>query len=281
MLLEKVCEKAVSENPLGRTTEYIDQYSPDLLYSIPRQPGRDSLGLKAELPFSGVDIWHAYELSWLNNRGKPLVAVGEFRFPASSPNIIESKSLKLYLNSLNGMKYASQEFVESIVKRDLEHCCGSEVEVRFSSVAEFAMPAAGLLPGVCIDELDVKCSAYEVEPTLLNSATETGKEIEDVLHSHLLRSKCPITGQPDWASVLISYRGQRIRPEVLLKYLIAYRNHDEFHEHCVERIFVDINNYCRPAALTVYARYARRGGLDISPFRSNFEMPSEKLMVWR
>lgn len=271
----------MSDNPLGGVTEYVDQYSPDLLYPMPRQVGRGSLGIGDELPFSGVDIWNAYELSWLNEKGRPVVAIGEFQFPVTSANIVESKSLKLYLNSLNGMKYGSVEVVESLVKGDLERVCGSEVDVRFTPVALVTIPAASTLPGVCIDELDVQVSAYEVEPTLLENSTQAGNEVAETLHSHLLKSNCPVTGQPDWASVLVGYQGDKIRHEALLKYLISYRDHDEFHEHCAERIFIDVLHYCRPSALTVYARYTRRGGLDINPFRSNFETPPQNFRLCR
>ncbi len=270
-----------NDSPLGKHTEYPHRYSPNLLYPIPRSEGRRLLSLGEELPFHGVDIWNAYELSWLNEKGKPVAAVGEILYPASSPNIVESKSLKLYLNSLRGMRYKNIEFVRSLIQKDLDDIIGDTVAVRLSSVADSTAQVFAQLPGTCIDDIDVSIDTYDVEANLLSHAIFDEIEVHETLHSHLLMSNCPVTEQPDWGSILLSYEGPKIDPGVLLKYLVSYRNHNEFHEHCVERIFVDVLQHCRPRALTVYARYTRRGGLDINPFRSNFEDNADNKRVWR
>ncbi len=271
------------EAPLGRRVEYPDQYAPDLLYPISRQEGRASLGLSDTRFFRGYDLWHAYEISWLTLRGKPVVAVGTFQFPADSPNLIESKSFKLYLNSLNSMRYDSSESVTLLLKRDLERASGASVEVHLATDASAVHANVGALPGRCIDDEDVEMTDYEVNPKFLVEHVRIEPEVEETLHSHLLKSNCPVTGQPDWASVLIRYQGVRMNYAGLLKYIISYRNHHEFHESCVERMFLDLLHYCRPEKLTLSAHYTRRGGLDINPFRSNFEdqSPTDSLRLWR
>ncbi len=257
------------------------EHSPDLLQPISRAEGRSRLGIEGPLPFSGVDIWNSYELSWLTSAGKPVAAIGEFRFPASSPRIIESKSLKLYLNSFSGNRYDSVESVCSILRDDLARTSGMETEVRLHDVAAAELKAPSNFPGRCIDDLELEISAYDLEPALLSDGTDAGDPVMETLYSNLFKSNCPVTGQPDWASILVRYRGPRIREERLLAYLVSYRNHAEFHEQCVERVFMDIKERCEPEALTVYARYTRRGGLDINPFRSNFEETPENLRLLR
>lgn len=258
----------MSDLPLGQAVEYADQYSPQLLYSIARQDSRDSLGIvEAQLPFVGVDIWNAYELSWLNEKGKPEVACAEFRFSCESTCIVESKSFKLYLNSLNQTRFASSELVKDALVRDLSQVAGVEVEVSINSLATGTGQPIQVLAGECLDSLDVVVESYSPDPELLTTRASAG-EVSEQLYSHLLRSLCPVTGQPDWGSVVIEYRGAAIDREGLLRYLIGYRQHQEFHEQCVERIFCDIMARCQPAQLSVYARYVRRGGLDINPFRS-------------
>ena len=263
--------------PAGPSAEY----SPDLLQSIPRSEGRVRLGIAGALPFAGEDIWNAYELSWLDNDGKPMVATGEFRIPANSPNIIESKSLKIYLNSLNGCRYESPETVRSIIAADLGGVCGAEAKVRLHKAATAGAPAQGEPVGHCIDTEALKMPAYDLDPELLRGSADSHSPVSETLHSNLLKTNCPTTGQPDWATVMIRYRGPRIRRGALLAYLVSYRNHAEFHEQCVERMFVDIERYCRPTGLSVYARYLRRGGLDINPFRSNFETPPPNIRLLR
>ena len=260
--------------------------SPQLLQPIPRDAGRKRLGLTGEPPFAGVDIWNAYELSWLDSAGKPVVATGEFRIPADSPNMVESKSLKFYLNSLNGRGYESPETVRSTISTDLGRVCGAQAQVRLnamtsSTASTVAAPVQGEPVGHCIDGAELVNPRYDLAPDLLRDSTDPRAEVAETLHSNLLKTNCPVTGQPDWATVMIRYRGSRIRRGALLAYLVSYRNHAEFHEQCVERMFVDIQRYCQPSALSVYARYLRRGGLDINPFRSNFETPPPNIRLLR
>ena len=261
---------SASNSLLGQATPYCHQYNPDLLFPIPRQEKRDELGLDAAcLPFSGLDIWTAFEISWLNLKGKPISVIAEFAFLVDSPFLIESKSFKLYLNSFNGTKFASQEEVESLMRDDLTSACGGTVDVMIRSLnAPEALLA--VLPGNSLDELDIEVTEYQVNPLLLE-ADSKAEMISETLNSHLLKSNCLVTGQPDWGSVVIRYEGAPINHEGLLKYLISFREHNEFHEQCVERIFMDIMKQCQPKHLTVYARYVRRGGLDINPYRSNYE----------
>lgn len=267
--------------PLGKPTTYASAYDPGLLCPVPRRFKRDELGLSPELPFHGVDIWNAYELSWLTPSGKPVVAMAECRIPCESPCLIESKSFKLYLNSFNQTRFADFEEVRALLSQDLGGAAGAPVDVRLIPAAEFAGETFGTLPGRCIDELDVTIDGYLLNPALLEGAADAQQLVVEELHSHLLKSNCLVTHQPDWGSVLIRYAGPRIDPAALLRYLASFREHNEFHEQCVERIFTDLMLYCRPDKLTVYARYTRRGGLDINPFRSNFEDEVENLRLAR
>lgn len=259
--------------PLGQKSEYPDQYTASVLYPIPRQAGRQAIGLaEGALPFAGYDIWNAYELSWLNPKGKPVVALLELRVSAQSEYIIESKSLKLYLGSFNQTRFVNQEQVQQCLKQDLIKAAKGDVEVLLypvESVPALAVEAFSLVAwqGKCLDGLDIEVKEYSVKPELLKLASET--VVEEKLYSHLLRSCCPVTGQPDWASVWLEYRGRQWDHEALLRYLISFRNNQEFHEQCVERIYLDIMNHCEPENLTVYARYTRRGGIDINPVRSD------------
>ncbi len=254
---------------LGANSDYPDQYAPALLEALPRARGRDLIGVdERQLPFSGFDLWTAFELSWLNAKGKPVVGIGEFTFPHSSSNLIESKSFKLYLNSFNQTPFADWETVRSTLQRDLSACAQGEVSVTLFSVEQLEGTPIARLAGDCIDQQDIRIDNYEFNADyLLNAAGE--EVVEEQLVSHLLKSNCLITHQPDWGSVQISYRGGKIDREALLRYLVSFRHHNEFHEQCVERIFNDLMRYCRPQSLTVYARYTRRGGLDINPWRSN------------
>lgn len=254
-------------SPLGKATEYQSHYAPELLYPIPRQLKRSELGLTdTVLPFVGEDLWNAYELSWLNAKGKPVVAIGTFRVPADSPNLIESKSFKLYLNSFNQTSFDSLETVSTTMARDLSAAAGGAVEVALESLSASPQASIGIPNGTLLDELDIDCDRYQPAPELL--ATLPGQIIEETLYSHLLKSNCLVTGQPDWAMLVIRYRGKPIDRAGLLRYIVSFRNHNEFHEQCVERIFTDIKQHCQPEALAVHARYTRRGGLDINPFRS-------------
>ncbi|WP_339722933.1 NADPH-dependent 7-cyano-7-deazaguanine reductase QueF [uncultured Paraglaciecola sp.] len=253
---------------LGKATEYREIYAPDLLQAVPRSMNRVELNLGAELPFYGTDRWNGYELSWLNAKGKPKVAIMRCEVPATSPNLIESKSFKLYLNSFNQSHFDSIDSVTEALTKDLSQCAGEKVEVELFKAAEFSQMRIESFDAVCIDDLDIEVKNYQLEPAYLSTNSEF---VEETLSSDLLKSNCLITNQPDWGSVCIRYQGQQINHEGLLRYLISFRQHNEFHEQCVERIFCDIMAKCKPQKLTVYARYTRRGGLDINPFRSNFE----------
>jgi 7-cyano-7-deazaguanine reductase len=223
------------------------------------------LGIEdSKLPFVGEDEWHAFEVSWLNNRGKPIVAVARFRLPADSPSLIESKSWKLYLNSLNQTRFESRDAVQRVLVRDLAAAAGASVSVELLGVDDAEL-APQRLPGECLDDLDIDISDYTPSAAHLAVSEEI---VEETLHSHLLKSNCPVTGQPDWGSVLIRYKGPKIDREGLLRYLIGYRQHQDFHEHCVEHIFTDLMQLAKPEELLVLARYVRRGGLDISPWRA-------------
>lgn len=255
---------SLNDTPLGKHTDYPQEYAPELLYPISRRDGRQQLGIADQpLPFFGEDIWNAYELSWLDRRGKPVVAQATFRVPAQSPSIIESKSLKLYLNSLNQTRLESREELHQRLQQDLSRVAGAPVNVIINDVAAGSLVE---LPGECLDALDIEATDYQVNPYYLSI---TDKVVEEQLHSHLLRSLCPVTGQPDWASIQIAYKGPAIDHISLLQYLISYRQHQGFHEQCVEQIFMDIHHRCRPQSLMVKARYLRRGGLDINPCRSS------------
>lgn len=256
----------LEHSPLGRASSYPEQYDATLLFPLSRAANRVALGLEASdpLPFIGEDEWHGFELSWLNARGKPVVAVGRFRLPADAPNLIESKSFKLYLNSFNQSRFASGEEVAATLERDLSDITGGRVNVDLLGVDDSElMPRA--LPGECIDALDIEISDYTPSAEHLRAGTDV---VEETLHSHLLKSNCPVTGQPDWGSVMVRYKGPRLDREGLLRYLIGFRRHQGFHEHCVEQIFVDLMRRAAPSELLVLARYVRRGGLDISPWRA-------------
>jgi 7-cyano-7-deazaguanine reductase len=257
------------QSPLGKPSAYQTQYAPDLLFPIPRQEKRGELQLSGTLPFFGVDIWNAYEVSWLNMRGKPQVAVATITVPADTPNIIESKSFKLYLNSFNQTRLANEEALLALLREDLSSGFGAPVQVALTLPEKFSTLKMGELDGLLLDRLDIEVDNYSPAPSLL-CANHDEAPVEETLVSHLLKSNCLVTGQPDWASVQIHYVGPQINQEGLLRYLIGFREHNEFHEQCVERIFVDILRGCKPQKLAVYARYTRRGGLDINPWRTNF-----------
>ena len=252
---------------LGQAVAYRDTYAPELLFPIERQLKRDELGIAAgALPFVGEDLWNAYELSWLDARGKPVVALGEFRVPATSPRLIESKSLKLYLNAFNQQRMASVDEVQSRIAADLSAAAGAEVGVVLMPLATRPQRRSAYPQGDCLDALDIAIDTYQPAPELLHA---TGAEVEEMLYSHLLKSNCLVTGQPDWGMLVVRYRGPAIDREGLLRYVVSFRAHNEFHEQCVERVFCDIMARCRPNELAVWARYTRRGGLDINPFRAS------------
>jgi len=270
---EKISIQAPDDLSLGKQVEYEYNYNPALLQGVPRSLSRDTLALDAaSLPFSGIDTWTGYELSWLNSKGKPHVAILECNVPITSPNLIESKSFKLYLNSFNQTKFASSDEVTQVLSRDLSSCAGEPVEVNLLLPSAFGSLQFKEFSGTLLDDLDVEITSYSPDTSTL-AVDETAASVSEMLMSHLLKSNCLITSQPDWASIQIKYEGKQIDHEGLLKYLISFRQHNEFHEQCVERIYCDIMQHCKPEKLTVCARYTRRGGLDINPFRSNFEAP--------
>ncbi|HEX8594813.1 MAG TPA: NADPH-dependent 7-cyano-7-deazaguanine reductase QueF [Pseudomonas sp.] len=259
---------AAEHSPLGKSSEYIDTYTPSLLFPIARAVKWAELGLTAHtLPYQGVDFWNCYELSWLLPSGKPVVAIAEFSIPADSPNIIESKSFKLYLNSLNQTPFVDRSELTATLVKDLSAAAGKPVGVRIRSLAEIDVEGVVALPGVCIDELDVTVNSYDrPQPELLRC--DDSRVVEEAVHSHLLKSNCPVTRQPDWGSVAVQYSGAALDHASLLAYIVSFRQHSDFHEQCVERIFLDLQRLLKPEKLTVYARYVRRGGLDINPYRS-------------
>ncbi|MDF1780606.1 MAG: NADPH-dependent 7-cyano-7-deazaguanine reductase QueF [Alcanivoracaceae bacterium] len=269
----------LQDTPLGRQSDYVDTYTPSLLCPVPRWDAREGLELEMDsLPFHGVDVWHAYEVSWLDMRGKPVVAVAEFRVPCNSKNIVESKSLKLYLNSFANSRFESRAAVITVIEKDLSACADGTVDVLVHTLDEAAKTPWLENSGTCIDLLDLDITQYDYDPGLL--MVEQGAEQNEQLYSHLLRSRCPVTGQPDWATLIVRYTGAPISAASLLRYIVSLRNHEGFHEQIVERVFMDIEAQCAPRQLTVYGRFTRRGGLDINPFRSNYEtLPISKRVV--
>lgn len=263
-----------AQSPLGKASAYADQYDPALLFPIARAPKRAEIGITGPQPFFGADLWTAFELSWLNTRGKPQVALAHITVPCETPNIIESKSFKLYLNSFNGTRFASSDAVRERLRADLSEAAWrgaaspGTVGVRLAGPEQFDQEPVHELSGLDLDRLDVECTHYQPEPTLLTAAFGAAP-VTETLTSRLLKSNCLVTGQPDWGSVQIGYSGPQIDQAGLLRYIVSFRNHNEFHEQCVERMFMDITARCRPLKLTVYARYTRRGGLDINPLRTS------------
>jgi len=269
----------IRETPLGKATEYTARYDPDLLFAVARSDARSGLGLSEELPFRGTDIWNAWELTWLDESGKPIVATAEIIVDAASPNIIESKSLKLYLNSFAMTRFRSVEEVVKTSSTDLSRVAGCDVVVRVATADDSPASTIGHLPGCCVDDLEMRNVSKRVDANILR--IENDEFVTEELYSHLLRSNCPVTGQPDMGSVLIRYTGAKIDRAGLLEYIVSYREHSDFHEACVERMFLDIKARCKPALLTVYARYNRRGGLDINPFRTDAAETPDNLRLWR
>jgi len=264
--------------PLGRETGYPNKYEPGVLFPIARSESRGSF-VSGKLPFDGEDIWNAWELTWLSQAGLPVVATAEIRIPAASPNLVESKSLKLYLNSFAMSCFDNASEVKRRITEDLGKIIGTKITVQIQLLAETEGSHVSRLPGLCLDSLAVACTHWEVDAALLQSDLDT--EVEENLHCHLLRSLCPVTGQPDIGSIAIHYRGPRIDPASLLRYIVSFREHSDFHEACIERMFVDILERCQSEKLSIHAHYQRRGGIDINPFRSNFQEAADNLRLWR
>ncbi|QDP01708.1 NADPH-dependent 7-cyano-7-deazaguanine reductase QueF [Thalassotalea sp. PS06] len=268
---------------LGKETEYKSDYDASLLQGVPRSLNRDSLAIdQVNLPFLGEDVWYGFELSWLNAKGLPQVAVAEFRFPCTSTNIVESKSFKLYLNSFNQTRFSSWDMVKEKLGQDLSLVCDGQAIVNLFDVEHCpALQIASQQSYQRIDDQDIEITNYQFDRELLEGAANKDEIVSEQLVSHLLKSNCLITNQPDWASLYIDYRGGKIDQQKLLRYLISFRQHNEFHEQCVERIFVDLMEFCQCQELTVYARYTRRGGLDINPYRSTNASPAPDLRTIR
>ena len=262
------------QSQLGKNSAYVDQYDASLLFPIPRAVKREELGIRSAPIFLGADLWTAFELSWLNLKGKPQVAIAHITVPAESTHIIESKSFKLYLNSFNATRFVDAQAVRDCMREDLDAALwhGGQVMarcgVKIILSEEFDKEPVHELDGLNLDRMDIECTHYQPAPELLRAQKDEAP-VTETLVSHLLKSNCLVTGQPDWGSVQISYSGDQIDQAGLLQYIVSFRNHNEFHEQCVERIFMDIWTRCKPLKLSVYARYTRRGGLDINPWRTS------------
>jgi len=259
------------QSQLGKPATYIDQYDGSLLFPMPRVGKREEIGVVNVPPFFGADMWTVYELSWLNLRGKPQVALAHITVPCESPNIVESKSFKLYLNSFTNTRFADARDVRERIRADISAATGSGIGIKTIGPELFDREPIHEMDGLNLDRLDVDCVHYTPTPELLFAEFDE-PPVTETLTSNLLKSNCLVTGQPDWGSVQIAYSGPAINQEGLLQYLVSFRNHNEFHEQCVERIFMDVWTRCKPIKLSVYARYTRRGGLDINPFRTSHPM---------
>lgn len=274
-------ETTLADAPLGKSSAYIAQYTASLLFPIPRQRKRDEIGLSSgTIPFYGFDTWNAYEVSWLNAKGKPMVAIVQFDISCLSTNIIESKSFKLYLNSFNNTRFNCIDDVKQTLQQDISRAVNGDVVVTLFKLRDFYEEKITSFVGERLDDYDISFDSYDINSTYLSSNPH--KIAEEVLTSDLLKSNCLVTGQPDWGSIQIQYKGAQIDKEGLLRYIVSFRNHNEFHEQCVERIFMDIMNRCHPVTLTVEARYTRRGGLDINPVRSTANiLPTKNIRMPR
>ena len=272
----------MSEILLGKDVKYKDFYDNSLLFPIKRSLNRNKIIIQSELPFNGYDLWNCYELSWLNLKGKPEVRILHFVISANSEYLIESKSIKLYLNSFNNTKFTNEIQVLDLITKDLSSVSGLSVEVSMHPLDYYQKQPLSLFEGILLDEIDVEIFDYEVNSDLLKiDFNSTDNVIEETLYSNLLKSNCLVTNQPDWASVQIKYKGRKINHASLLKYLISYRNHNGFHEDCIEHIFIDILENCKPQELTIYAKYTRRGGVDINPFRTNLKLQNTEIIKIR
>lgn len=269
----------LSNSILGKKTSYVDNYDPTLLFRIPRIDNRKILGLDVvNKPFYGADIWNAYEISWLNEKGKPCAAIATFWVDDKSTYIIESKSFKLYLNSFNNSVISSMEKLEEIILQDLRNATNGDVTGKIFFLNQSLK--INEAEGTNIDHLDIECSNYNQPDN--NLIEYENIIIEEQVNSNLLKSNCLVTGQPDWGTIVIKYKGKKLKHDSLLKYLISFRNCNEFAEQCAERIFIDIKNAINPSHLSIYIRYTRRGGIDICPYRStdkNYKLPSNDRLI--
>jgi 7-cyano-7-deazaguanine reductase len=259
-------ESKAENSQLGKSVEVDNHYNPGRLFPILRKEKRDEIGVPEQLPFFGYDLWNHYEVSWLNHKGKPVVAIAEICYDCRTPSIIESKSMKLYFNSFNNTSFPTIENLKMTIEKDISSNVGGPVSVKLTPLESIQdTQLHGHFDGVCLDKLDIDCSKYTVDESFLKTESEL---VEESVYSNLLKSNCLVTNQPDWGSVQITYKGKKINHMGLLRYIVSFRNHNEFHEQCIERIFMDILRQCQPEELTVYGRYTRRGGLDINPYRS-------------
>ena len=263
---------------LGIPADYPAEYAPEVLHSVPRADARKVLGIGQALPFHGTDIWNGWELSWIDSNGKPTVGTAHLTVDASSPNIVESKSPKLYLGSFAMTQYHGVAVIANVISTDLENLVGLPVKIEIYCGAEPTTSVLSTLPGDCVDNFPLKNADDSVNA---NALYADGKTVEGALNSHLLRSLCPVTNQPDIGSVLIRYKGPRIDPSSFLSYIVSFRKHHDFHESCIERMFIDIKRVCKTEKLTVHGFYNRRGGIDINPFRSDFENTPQQIRLWR
>ncbi len=267
------------KSPLGKNSQYETAYNPELLFPIPRSGKREELGIDpADIPFYGRDLWYGYELSWLNKQGKPVVRVARFELPCDSPHLIESKSFKLYLNSFNQSEFSDENQVCEILERDLSSCAGGPVKVTLMGIKQLEEFGFQPAPGICLDDLEVTVASYSYDPSLLQKGQG---RTEEIINSHLLKSNCPVTGQPDWGTLVVEYKGETIDHSAFLQYICSFRDHQEFHEQCVERVFTDLKSRFDFEELTVYAQYLRRGGLDINPWRSTHNKLPEAIRLIR
>jgi len=263
------------QSRLGKSSAYVDHYDVSLLFPLERSDKRAEIGALTNAPFFGADMWTAFELSWLNPRGKPQLALAHITVPCETTHLVESKSFKLYLNSFNNTVFADAAEVQRHIRTDISAAVWHGGPMQASVGVKLVLPELFdreplyEMAGLSLDRLDIECTRYTPAPDLLHTEVDE-QPVTEVLCSNLLKSNCLVTGQPDWGSIQISYTGTPINQEGLLQYLVSFRNHNEFHEHCVERIFMDIWTRCKPVKLTVYARYTRRGGLDINPFRTSY-----------
>lgn len=275
-------EADISLSPLGKQLDRKNSYAPEILFAISRQPSRTHLKIPENLLFRGYDVWNAFEISWLNMRGKPIVALGEFIVPCDTPNLIESKSMKLYLNSLASTRFPSIQAVKNTITQDLSATAKGNITVQLIPLYAAKNITTEPFDGLCLDTLDVECDVYQVTSDLL-TVEPSSEIVEEKIYTNLLRSNCLVTHQPDWGTIFMHYQGRKISHEGFLKYIVSFRQHDELHEQCIERIFMDILTQCKPQKLTIEGRYTRRGGIDINPYRTNYQtgLPRNRRLIWQ
>lgn len=256
----------ISDSPLGKAARYPEAYDATLLYPVERAPQREALGVVGEVPFHGADRWTAWELAWLDGSGRPCAGIARFSVPCTSRSVVESKSVKLWLVSLNNARFDGVDALRATLSRDLSGATGAGVDVDVALPDRWSSLARAEPDGASIDDVVPGAFPGVPDPSLLRSG---GAPVDETLVTRAFRSLCPVTGQPDYATISIDYRGPAIDRAGLLAYLIGYRHHPGFHEHCVESIYMDVLRACGPQRLTVEARFTRRGGVDINPFRSS------------